>query len=286
MIATQNTARESLRHALDARTRAGIGREDPICVFDLADRLSLNVWFKAASSFEGIYDKASQSIVIPSQRPRGRQAFSCAHEVGHWAFGHGTRIDLFANEHSDFSKTSEESAADIFAGYLLMTPWAVKSALARRKLNPNKLSPLDAYALSTQFGVSYEGLVQHISRSLKLLSYSKMDILLRTTPKEIRDQLVGPGIHRHIAIVDRAWRAVPIDLSIGDMAIVPKQLEIHAGNIVVVGDHPLGQIIRATQPGIGRIEMKDRTFSSFIRVSRQEFEGRNIYRHMEDPDVN
>src|SRR5436309_2438353 len=97
-------ARHALRGALATRHRASIAKSAPICVYDLAKQLGLDVRFHGGSSFGGAYAKASRTILVPSLRPAGRRAFTCGHELGHWYFGHGTRIDELADV--DLSQTS------------------------------------------------------------------------------------------------------------------------------------------------------------------------------------
>ncbi len=278
--------RAALRGALEIRRRVSASNEQPICVYDTAERLGIEVIFRPENSLGGLYDKTAQTILIPSHRPPGRQAFTCGHELGHWFFGHGSRID----EISDFDRYDDEDSpqerqANIFASYLLMPPWAVREAFANRSWNPSICTPIQAYTVACQLGVGYETLVQHLRYSLRLVSRTQADCLLETTPKALRGLLVGKDRTRHLLIVDLAWKKVALDLQVGDLAIVPAGITLEGTSAVIVSQHGLGQLLEALKPGISRLQSSDQSWSAFVRVSRKDFTGRSIYRHLEDPDV-
>lgn len=280
-------ARRGLRAAIELRTKHGIAEDAPISVFDLAESAGLDVRFCLGDSFEGMYSKATATVLVPTMRPRGRQAFACAHEVGHWYFGHGSRL-----EHLTIGlgagKDPEEFLADVFAGYLLMPPWAIRRALRRRGLLADALSPKQLYLLASQLGVGYLTLADHLCYSLKLISASRRASLISVELKNIRKDLLGALAEgcRHAPFVDGLWESVPIDLGIGDLAIIPSQCVIEGQNIQIAGTTKDGVIIRACQTGLGRCHKIDNSWSAFVRVSRSEFFGRSSYRHLEDPDVN
>ena len=75
----------------------------------------------------------------------GRQAFTCAHELGHAFFNHGTRADLISDFERDRSDDPEEIIADAFAGHLLMPPHAVESEINRRAWKASNLTPVQVY---------------------------------------------------------------------------------------------------------------------------------------------
>ena len=76
------------------RRRAGFSLNEAICVYDLADQLGIEVRFADIPSMEGMYCRESgPTIILSSLRPSGRQAFTCAHELGHHSNGDGTGID-------------------------------------------------------------------------------------------------------------------------------------------------------------------------------------------------
>jgi hypothetical protein len=88
-------SREAARAALRLRTAHGIGHRAPLSVFDFAtDTLKIEVRFLDAAGLEGMYVRTpGPLIVLGADRPVGRQAMTCAHEIGHHVFGHGTTLD-------------------------------------------------------------------------------------------------------------------------------------------------------------------------------------------------
>jgi len=277
-------ARRALRAALDTRRSTGEAKTDPICIYDVAERLGIEVRFCGGNSFGGLYAKTSQIILVPSLRPAGRQVYTCAHELGHWFFGHGSRVDELPDPTS--KGDPEEQLVDLYAGYLLMPPWAVEHALEARGWQPDGLTPLNAYTLSSQFGVGYETLIQHMSWSLSTLAESRASMLLKTSPKQLRLELLGDGRPRHLVVVDKAWRKVAADLQVGDVALIEANVTIEGRSARVAGRCGVGTLVEAIAPGISLAQSREAEWAVSVRVRRKDFEGRSIYRHLEDPDVN
>ncbi len=286
MSRQQEIARQALRGSLEIRRRVYASTSQPICVYDTAEQLGIEVIFRPEKSLGGLYNKTSQTILIPAHRPSGRQAFTCAHEVGHWFFEHGTSVD----EINDLDRFQEdqpnERLVNIFASYLLMPPWAVREAYAKRRWNPGDCTPIQAYIIAGQLGVGYESLVQHLRYTLHLISATHAERLLETTPKALRCSLIGNDNSSHLIIVDDVWAQVAVDLHVGDLAIVPANATLEGTSVAIVNNHELGQLIEARKPGISRAESYDQSWAAFVRVSRKNFIGRSVYRHLEDPDVN
>ena len=67
--------------------------------------------------------------------------------------------------------------------------------------------------------------------------------------------------------------------------MLPFEVTVDGICVAVVGSVKNGLLIEGHVPGIARLESLDRSWAAFIRVSRENFEGRSIYRHLEDPDV-
>src|ERR1039457_6825775 len=108
-------AREGFRGALETRRRVKVAKIDPVCVYDAAEKLGVEVKFCSGDSFGGMYVKTSQTILVPAMRPPGRQAFTCAHELGHWYFRHGNRIEIFDDLQNSSNEDPEERLANFFA---------------------------------------------------------------------------------------------------------------------------------------------------------------------------
>lgn len=281
-------ARQSLRAALTLRGRSDIPRASPICIYDLAEKLGVKVRFDGGSSFGGMYARVSKTILVPALRPPGRQVFTCAHELGHWYFSHGTRVDELDDMGKQSQRAPEERLANVFASYLLMPPWAVEDAFKRRGWDPQTCSPSQFSLCAGQLGVGYKTLVQHLEWSLDLISPERGRELEKVTPKRIRQQILEADpefLTEHLVVVDTNWNSVAVDLRMGDAAILPEDVSVEGNSIRLIGSHPLGQLIQAAQPGIARAETSDGKWAVFIRVQRREYVGLSNYRHLEDPDV-
>lgn len=280
-------ARQALRAAIELRQKIGISERDPLCIYDAAEKLGVEVRFCLGDSFGGLFSKTSMTILVPTSRPRGRQAFTCAHELGHWYFDHGSRLERLLDQ-SHPSEDPEEYLVDVFAGYFLMPPWAVRNIFARRNINPKTISPLQLYAVASQFGVGYQTLIDHLAYSLRILPISRRKDLLKVGPKDIRQQVLGKFAPecKHASLVDVSWERVPVDLQVGDVAVLPPGTIIEGRSIKTIGDTSFGQLVQGIRPGVGRADMKAASWATFLRVSRADFVGRAAYRHLEDPDVN
>ncbi len=118
------TAAAKAASTASLRLRAAVHAKpwDPIDVFDLAQASGVEVRFTKIGSMEGMYlRQAAPTILIASERPAGRQRFTCAHELGHHVFGDGSRVDeLLEKLDKPRQRPPEEIRADMFAGLLLM----------------------------------------------------------------------------------------------------------------------------------------------------------------------
>ena len=286
MGTTTELATVALRGALETRRRVGVATSAPVCVYDLAEKLGIEVRFCPGNSFGGMYSKKSQTILVPSLRPPGKQAFTCGHELAHWFFEHGDRIDDNGSIEDFRSNASEDRMANMFAGYLLMPKRAVLEAFRCRGWESRDCTALQAYTIACQLNVGYETLIRHMQWSLRLLSQNSVQALLKSTPKALRQELLGAKDTRHLVIADENWTTVAIDLQVGDMAIVPHTAAIENRNVVAGEAIDRGVLVRAEAPGVARAVARGGQWASFIRVSRADYEGRSKYRHLEDPDVN
>lgn len=89
MMGREHLVRQAVTAALRVRSDLGIALDVPVCPFDVAEALELDVHLRAIPSLEGMYSPNGPHIVIGSTRPAGRRAFTCAHELGHRMLGHG-----------------------------------------------------------------------------------------------------------------------------------------------------------------------------------------------------
>jgi Zn-dependent peptidase ImmA (M78 family) len=194
-----------------------------VCVYDFAEKSGIEVRFLDIPSLEEMYCRKSKpAIIVSSLRPAGRQAFNCAHGLGHHVFKHGTRVDEIVCQSTTANVFDpEEFLADCFAGFFLMTRVAVSRAFAVRDLTPEKCTPTDIYLISNWFGVGYSTLINHMSLTLKLISPGKANELLRVSRKQIRSTLIDEGNENNVILVDHHWQARAIDCQVGDFIMLP-----------------------------------------------------------------
>src|SRR5438874_2727281 len=122
------------RKAGNIRRRHKFTAYQPINVFDLCFDMGITVRF-VEINMEGMYvsrpDGSLPQILISNQRPLPRRAFTCAHELGHHLFEHGTKVDALADGTSK-KYDGHEFLVDTFAGALLMPVTAVLTEFAKR----------------------------------------------------------------------------------------------------------------------------------------------------------
>src|SRR5215216_516275 len=112
-------ALDAAQRALRLRNEMGIGLQAPAPVFDIIDELGIELRFMPIPSLEGVYRaQPSPIILISSDRPPGRQAYTGAHELGHHIYGHGVAVGVAsddAGQEPPESAGPEEYLADRFA---------------------------------------------------------------------------------------------------------------------------------------------------------------------------
>ena len=101
-------AAKAYRAAMHLRSQTQRAANVPLCPFDLAGEIGIEVRFVDIPSLEAMYvDDGTPKILIGADRPAGRQRFGCAHELGHHAFGHGTHVSCM-----DFSLADRRGLPD------------------------------------------------------------------------------------------------------------------------------------------------------------------------------
>lgn len=284
MTDRRTIARRATAAALRMRRGAGYGLEGAICVYDLAQRLGIEVRFLDIPSLEGMYYRASEpTIILSSQRPPGRRAFTCAHELGHHNQGDGTCVDQLVGQGQRRKFDPKEFAADCFAGALLMPKMAVERAFALREWRISECTPGQAYTISNYFGVGYSTLINHMRSALRLLPDGHAEPLLKVGPRRAQALALGWEAPETVWVVDGHWTDRAIDVEVGDLIFVHGQPSFEGNCIGHVLDTEGGRLLRAREPGIGRIENSP-AWSAFVRVSRRGFVGRSLYRHWEEAD--
>ena len=278
-------ARRALSAALEIRRKIGISLDEPIAIFDAALQLGILVNFCYVSSLEGMWCKEKRVIILSALRPAGRRVFTCAHELAHAHFDHGTTIDeLLDYAPADYS-SPEEYLANQTAAYLLMPLFAVSLQLRIRNWNASKISPVEVYKLATFFGVGYGALVNHMYYTLRLIDRNVFEGLSKYSPKDIRARLCPHFSARHLILVDQFWGERPIDLEEGDLVMFPVGSQIDNTLLEIAGSNACEDVAAyARNVGVGYFALPDgRTI--LTRVSANEFVGFADYRFTEKNNV-
>lgn len=279
-------ARSAVRLAFEVRRDLQLEQCHPACPVDAADRRGVEVWYTDAGSLEGFYVRDDPAkILIPADRPFGRQAFACAHELGHHELGHGTRLDEYlAKDASDPSVPAEEYAAHVFASAFLMPRAAVDHALRVRGWEANNIEAEQLYVVACSLGVSFDGLLKHLAWGLRLLTGDRARDLAKTHLPKLRKSFLGLDCPSRLVVADSYWDGIAIDLAVGESALVPLHASVDGACVQHVRSLDSGEWFEAVRPGVGRITHST-GWSAFVRVRRRTFVGLGSVRHQDDPDV-
>lgn len=288
-------ARQAMLKSIDVRAAHGLDLVSPVDIYALAKATGAKVRFVDIASVEGLYGRGEAGTVIwlSSLRPLPRRNFSCAHELGHHVFGHGSTVDELLEEAAAGAGgrgsgpfRPEEFLADTFAGYTLMPALGVRHAFAARGWDARAATPEQVFTVACHFGVGYETLVAHLAYALKAIPAARADELRKTGPKEIREVVLGAPATDPLIIADERWASPTLDAEVGTTLLLPAGIEAESDLIVTrQGEHPSGgRVYRAVRPGIVRVARPDPPWAAFVRVARYQFAGFAEYRHLEQED--
>jgi Zn-dependent peptidase ImmA (M78 family) len=281
--ATKRTlARDALNKAIRFRHTHGIGLTGCFPLYDTIEKLGIELRFIEISSMEGMYCKEPGPIIlINSERPTGRKMFTCAHELGHHVYNHGTRVDELTEPY--IRMIEKEFVVDCFAGYLLMPPLAVKNACFVRGWSLQMLSAEQVFTLSNLFGVGYLAFLTHIHYSLGMINKTQHDSLNRIQPAKIKKDILGEAFNKHLVIIDCSWPSSSIEIQVGDRIIIMDEGKMQGQALVSINNNQKS-MYEAINPGISILTRESSSTTITIRVSKKSFQGRSIYRYLEDPD--
>ncbi len=284
-MSRKTLAGKAVAEALRARQRVGLALTDPANAIDLAEKLGIQVWFQALPSAEGVLIRAPHPIIqLSSLRPAGRMNFTCAHELAHYWFNHPGHIGAADNGPVLRENNDDEYQANMFAAYLLMPKTTVQFGFAQRGAKPDSASPLTVLTIATWLGVGYTTLIYHLRFNLGLITEERARVLLRWGPKDIVSDIVGertPGTA--VFVVDRAWRARAVDIEVGDIVVLDAPITVSGACVRLDGGDDSQVIVVAVQPGTGHLDGSG-GWATYVRVRRSRFEGRSIFRHLEETD--
>lgn len=282
-MSVADLATRAVRKAGLVRSELKLGPTDSLCPLDAAEKLGVLVRLAAIPSLEGVYARGDTSLVIlNAQRPPGRRRHTCAHELGHHFFGHGVCLDQNSGLTSGWNP--EEFTADRFATALLMPKLAVLSSITRRGWTADALTPTQVLVLAQDLGVSYTNLINHMTRTLRLITVDHGAVLRRAgvNLRRLRFELAGFQTKNDLIVVDRWWGARAVDAEVGDIVLLPQEGEF-VGSCLTRFSHPTPHL-RATATGCGSLALAPDRNPVSVRVSRRDFVGLARYRHLEEPE--
>lgn len=274
-------ARTGVAAALRTRRKARLPIDGPIRVYDVAEEMGFDVRFVDVPTLEGMYvGPKHPTILISAHRPRGRQAFNCAHEIGHHVLGHGVTIDEL-EEGGPNGFDPREFSADCFAGAFLMPRAAVRAAFLDLELRTQECEPNDIYTVSCLFGVGYTTLVHHLWRSLRVICDDKAQLLLKARVRDTKNLIMGHNVNADVVPVNRLWNRHSVDIEVGDY-IVCEEPTLNEGDLLVSERRGRGGAYKATRPGKG--ELVGTGWRAAVRVSRSRYVGMYRYRFLGEID--
>lgn len=279
----QVLAQKAMLKSIDVRNQAGLALNSPICIYGLCDNLNVKVRF-VDISMEGMYLKDEEpAILLSALRPLPRRNFTCAHELGHHIFEHGSTVDELI-EDSDQPKTfnPEEFLVDSFAGFLLMPILAVRKAFVSRGWDVASATPVQFFTIASSFGVGYKTLIDHMTYALKMIDRSQAALLLKSTPKAIRQEILGRSSTDPLIVADAHWSLSTLDAEVGSQLLLPSTVKATNDTITFQEHNPLGCLFRANRPGLVRVYCPTNKWAIFVRISRYQFIGLSKYRHIEE----
>ena len=269
--------------ALRVRQKEGIAPDQPCSVYDLAEKLGVEVRFAELPSAEGVYSPGKPVIIVSSLRPAGRQAFTCAHELGHDAYGHGEQFDELIEERGKHRRYDpKEFEADCFASALLMPKTALLKGMAARGWSPKNIPAEQVYRLASWLGVGYATLVGNMNWGMNLIGRQQAEALEKVKGPQIRKSILGRECKDHLVVVDQGWTERPIDAQAGDVILLPPATIIEGNVVESIGGDASQCLVRAVHPGVGRAVIPDTPWAQYLRVSRKQFSGLARFRHLEE----
>jgi Zn-dependent peptidase ImmA (M78 family) len=271
-----------LERAVEVREEAGFDDRTPVCVYEICRRLGVEVRFVGVS-MEGMYRKGNPpQILLSALRPLARRVFTCGHELGHHAFGHGSTIDELKEEAARGTFNPDEFLVDTFSGHLLMPKIAVRKAYVLRGWAPETAPPEQVYTVACSLGVGYATLATHMGYSLKMITPTRVAELEKVALPKIRRTILGRPSDTPLVVADRHYLMPTVDAEVGTHLLLPTGAEPESEALEVAADLPAGRLFVAKQPGIVRAQVPATGWAVLVRVSRREYVGLCEYRHLEE----
>jgi len=275
---------EAIRKAEKLRIQLGVKSSEIVDVFDICSNLDIMVRYTSIS-MEGMYiqGETNNTILISNCRPIPRRIFTCAHELGHHVFNHGSQLDANFNEQSYTpEQLIEEQLVNIFAGALLIPISRIYKEINLRKWLIPDLTSMNCFILSSLFGVGYQTIITNLKIN-KVISNSKATVLGTHTPKSILKS-VYPNVVSlsHTKIFDAYCQPSFVELEEGNYLIVNSELYNTSKYLELLECSKFGFIYKAINSGVFVRNLNDN--NTQFRVSKKGYEGLINYRIKDDND--
>lgn len=275
--------RDAILMASKIRRQLKVNQFQPINIFEACMCLNIVVQF-VDFNMEGFYAKVDgiAKILISNKRPLPRRCFTAAHELGHFAFNHGLKVDILTDESSSqSSKDDDEILVDAFAAAILMPVGGIQAEFAKRGWKFEKQSPIDYYIISSLFGVGYQTLILHCRYS-NLIDERKLIELQKVAPakilRSISTKIAGVS---HLKIIDEYCSAETVDLEVSNYIVLPPSI-VESEYLQKIEDCAYGCIYLVLKSGITSIHFANGTKSLFLRIQKENYIGYAEYRYLEN----
>lgn len=273
---------QGMQASIAARVKAGMDLKNPICIYRLCEAHDVAVRFNDIN-MEGMYDRAPRPrIHVSALRPLARRTFTCAHELGHHVFGHGSTIDELREDQVSTDRPPNEILADTFAAFVLMPTLGLREAFAKRGLDPNRATALDMYAIACNFGVGQATLVNHLAYGISMINQMQRDRLGRITPKKIRTELLGEVVSVPLTLADRHWNSPTLDMEQDALLLLPSGVVVDASMLAPERELTAGRLFRAARCGITRVTIPGTSWATYVRIAQRQYVGLARFRHLEE----
>lgn len=278
--------RQALVKADEIRRKFGLNMFQPLNVFDICRDLNITVRFLDVN-MEGMYviqeNGTNPTILISNQRPLPRRNYTCAHELGHHLFNHGSKIDMLTDyDPSSSYYDSDELLVDAFAGALLMPVAGIQAEFAKRNWNINTVTPVQFYTICSVFGTGYQTLITHCKVN-RLIKTQSADSLAKLNPTKILESIIGlNNVNSNFKIIDGKTDLSAIDIEVSNLLIFPSNILIEGEHLQKYKDTSFGTVYIAKKPGIISAATNDNSIEYFIRIQNSGYIGLAEYRHLEN----
>lgn len=278
--------RQAMQAASEVRDALDLDPFGPVDPYLAAEKLGVKVVL-LGNSMEGFYFKGPPGrILLSSLRPVPRRAFTCAHELGHHWFGHGSTIDQLQEDERPESDKPEEVLANGFAGFFLMPTPGLRGAFAKRGWTIAAATPLQLFIVACEFGVGYRTVLNHLSYALNEITANRRKELEKWTPQRIRRQILDDEYDSAV-IVDNHNEAATFDVETGAAVLLPLGATTDSPALEHIQSLDDFELFRAVKRG--RAIVSELAKPCEVRVmpkllEERPYEGPAANRFLEDPD--